>query len=47
VIVATLPEGGHHLIDLFAGALIAVVAIAVARAVSHRQIAPAVAASGN
>jgi membrane-associated phospholipid phosphatase len=32
VIVATLPEGGHHLIDLFAGALIAVVAIVVARA---------------
>jgi membrane-associated phospholipid phosphatase len=47
VIVATLPEGGHHLIDLPAGALIAVVAIVVARAVSHRRMAPAVAASGN
>jgi membrane-associated phospholipid phosphatase len=47
VIVATLPEGGHHLIDLFAGALIAVVAIVVARAVSHHQVASAVAASGN
>jgi membrane-associated phospholipid phosphatase len=47
VIVATVPEGGHHLIDLFAGALIAVVAIAVARAVSHRDVAGAVAAPGN
>jgi membrane-associated phospholipid phosphatase len=40
VIVATLPEGGHHLIDLFAGALIAVVAIAVARRVSRGDITP-------
>jgi hypothetical protein len=47
VIVATLAEGGHHLIDLPAGALIAVVAIVVARAVSHRRMAGAVAASGN
>lgn len=27
VIVATLPEGGHHLIDLFVGAVVAMVAI--------------------
>jgi membrane-associated phospholipid phosphatase len=47
VIVATLPEGGHHLIDLFAGALIAVAAIVVARAVSHHQVPGAVATSGN
>jgi membrane-associated phospholipid phosphatase len=41
VIVATLPEGGHHLIDLFAGALIAAVAIAVARRVSRGDVTPA------
>ncbi|MGZ5809516.1 MAG: phosphatase PAP2 family protein [Xanthobacteraceae bacterium] len=29
MLVSTLPEGGHHLIDLFAGAAIAVVAIVV------------------
>jgi membrane-associated phospholipid phosphatase len=47
VIVATLPEGGHHLIDLFAGALIAAIAIAVARAVSHRDLARGIAPAGN
>lgn len=37
VIVATLPEGGHHLIDLFAGALIAAIAIAAARLVGRED----------
>jgi membrane-associated phospholipid phosphatase len=31
VIVATLPEGGHHLIDLIAGALVAIAAILATR----------------
>jgi membrane-associated phospholipid phosphatase len=41
MIVATLPEGGHHLIDLIAGALVAVLAIGVARhvAVANESIA--------
>ena len=47
VIVATLPEGGHHLIDLVAGALIAAVAIAVARSVGQAEVARAATSSGH
>ncbi|MGI9412738.1 MAG: phosphatase PAP2 family protein [Hyphomicrobiales bacterium] len=32
VIVSTLPEGGHHLVDVFAGAIIAAIGIAALRA---------------
>jgi membrane-associated phospholipid phosphatase len=41
VIVATLPEGGHHLVDLIAGALVAVAAILVARHWAKRGSYPA------
>jgi membrane-associated phospholipid phosphatase len=33
MIVGTLPEGGHHLSDVIAGAMVAVVSILVVRAV--------------
>jgi hypothetical protein len=44
VIVATLPEGGHHLVDLIAGAMVAALAIAVVRRVARGDVkrAPAV-----
>jgi len=47
VIVATLPEGGHHLVDLVGGALVVVVAIAVARSVGQAEVARAATSSGH
>jgi membrane-associated phospholipid phosphatase len=38
MIVATLPEGGHYLVDLIAGAAIAAAAILVARAALRRGV---------
>lgn len=37
VIISTLPEGGHYLVDLFAGGAIAVLAIALATRVPERN----------
>lgn len=37
VIVSTLPEGGHHLIDLFVGAIVAAVAILIVQICTRRS----------
>ncbi len=43
MIVATLPEGGHYLLDVIAGGIIALIAIATVRLVCRLQIpAPAI-----
>ncbi|WP_077374575.1 phosphatase PAP2 family protein [Mesorhizobium prunaredense] len=42
MIVSTIPEGGHHLIDLIAGIVVAAVSIFVVRSVLATRSAPAV-----
>jgi membrane-associated phospholipid phosphatase len=41
VVISTIPEGGHYLIDVVAGALIAVAAIAILRAREAKILARA------
>lgn len=36
MIISTMPEGGHHMIDLIAGAAIAVLSILIVRSVTYR-----------
>jgi membrane-associated phospholipid phosphatase len=47
VIVATLPEGGHHLVDLIGGALVAALTIAVVRRVARGDVKRAPTAFGD
>ena len=37
VIIATIPEGGHYLIDVIAGAVIAVLSIVIVHGVAGRD----------